>query len=104
MQNGFSTERKSRCAIGHDALALGQPDSAAKIGSPRFAKLTFATFGNVERDDVIACFQRSNVGADFHYGFADNKVDYVALWRGHALVSILAGTSIYVVLMSALPQ
>lgn len=25
------------------------------------------------------------------------------LWRGHALVSILAGTAVYVVLMSALP-
>ena len=50
-------------AIGHEALALGDPDFLAEIGLGVQAIFAFAAFGRVERDDVIADLQRFHAAA-----------------------------------------
>jgi hypothetical protein len=51
-------------AVGHHALALGGADRGAEIGLAAEARLTLAAFGRVERDDVVADFDRGDAGPD----------------------------------------
>ena len=54
MEDGLALVGKAAGAVGHHALALGGADLGAQVGLARKARLTFAAFGRVERDHVIA--------------------------------------------------
>jgi hypothetical protein len=43
------------------------PDRAAEIEAARLAEFTFAAFGNIERNDMIARLDRSYADADLHH-------------------------------------
>ena len=49
---------KAAGAVGHQALSLGGANGGAQVGFARQARRAFAAFGRVQRDDMIAHFQR----------------------------------------------
>ena len=57
-------EREARRAVGHDALALRGADRGAQIGLARQARRAGAAFRRVERDDVVALFDRGDARPD----------------------------------------
>ncbi len=57
--------RESARPIGHQALPLRRPDRLAKVRLWVQAVLTFPTFRGVQRDDMVARFQRFDARAAF---------------------------------------
>ena len=55
---------EARGAVRHHALALRGADRGAEIGAPRETGFALPAFRRVERDDVIADFERRHAGAD----------------------------------------
>src|SRR5690606_9715891 len=57
-------------AVGHQPLALGPPDGRAQVGLAAQARLTLAAFGRVQRDHVVADFDRGDARPhlDHHAG------------------------------------
>ncbi len=54
VEDRLALVREADGAVRHHALALGRSDLGAKVGLARKARLTFAAFGRVQRDHVIA--------------------------------------------------
>src|SRR5205814_1707447 len=63
MVDFLAIEGEARSAVGHDPGALGGADLLAEIGLARETIFALAAFGGVERDDVVALFQRRYAGA-----------------------------------------
>ncbi len=57
-------DREARRAVRHQALALRRADGGAQIGLARQARITFAAFGRIERDDMVALLHGRHAGAD----------------------------------------
>ena len=57
--------REPRRPIGHNAGPLGRADRLTQIGLARLDVRAVWVFGHVERDNVIAGFDRSHTLADF---------------------------------------
>src|SRR5471030_970602 len=85
MQQRLAVEREARSAIRHQPLALRDADLLAVIGLAREAKLAFAAFGRVQRNHVVAYFQRRHAGTDF----LDNAAALVA--KDHRKQSLRIG-------------
>jgi hypothetical protein len=58
---------ETRCAVGHQALALSCAYRGAKVGLARQAGLALAAFGGIQRNDVITRFQGTDAGAGFQH-------------------------------------
>src|SRR6185369_8483096 len=54
VKDGLALVAEAAGAVGHHALALGCADLGAEVGLAAEARLTFAAFGRVERDHVVA--------------------------------------------------
>ena len=67
MEDGFAADRHAAFAVGHQSLTLGGADGRAQIGLAAETGLALATFGNVERDDVVADFEALHVFTHFHH-------------------------------------
>ena len=67
VMDGLAAIRKAAGAVRHQSLALRGADGRAQVGLARGAALALAALRRVERDDVIACFQRPDAGADVHH-------------------------------------
>src|SRR5439155_7845798 len=57
-------ERESTRAVGHDALPLRREERSAEVRPAAETELAVATFGNVERDHVVAGGERRDARAD----------------------------------------
>jgi len=77
---------EARGAVGHDALALGGAHLLAQVGLAGQAELTFAAFGRVERNDVVARLQRRHAFAHFH----DHARAFVAQHGGEQAFGVVA--------------
>ena len=55
-----------RGSVWHESLALSGTHGLTQVGLPRLAELTFAAFGRVERDHIVAGRQARHPWADFH--------------------------------------
>ena len=62
--DGFAAERKTRGAVGHQALALGSADRGAEIGLARKAGRALPAFRRVQRNNVIAFFHTGDAATD----------------------------------------
>ncbi len=62
--NFFAVGREARGAVGHHALALSAADRRTEVGLARQAGRTLPAFRCVERDYVIALFDRRDARAD----------------------------------------
>ncbi|KDC21494.1 hypothetical protein AZ20_1779, partial [Bordetella bronchiseptica E014] len=60
MEQGLAVDREARGAVRHQALALGGADGLAQVGLARQAELALAALGRVERNDMVAFFQRGH--------------------------------------------
>src|SRR5882724_6624962 len=58
--------REAAGAVRHDALALGGADGRAQVGLARQARLALPALGRVERNHVIALFDRGDAGPHVH--------------------------------------
>lgn len=54
------------CAVGHHPFTLGGTHGNAQVGFTALAEQTFATFGGVERNNVIARLDTGNAFAHFN--------------------------------------
>ncbi len=52
--DGLAVVREPRCAVGHQALALGRTNRLAQVGLARGAEAALAAFGRVQGNNVIA--------------------------------------------------
>ena len=64
MKDGLALVAETRGAVRHQALALGGSDRGAEIGLLAEAAFALPAFRRVERDHVIARFDRGDAGAD----------------------------------------
>jgi hypothetical protein len=64
MEHLTAVAGESRGLVRHQSLALGRADRRAEVGTPGQAGFALPAFGRVERNDVVADFQRSHAGAD----------------------------------------
>lgn len=64
MVDFLAIEREAGSAVGHDAGALRRADLLAEVGLPGEAVFALAAFGGVERNDVVAFFQRCHTRSD----------------------------------------
>jgi hypothetical protein len=62
-----AVEREARSTVRHHALALRPTDCGAEVGLARQARRTLSAFGGVERDHVIAGFDRRDAWPDLDY-------------------------------------
>src|SRR5262249_53701877 len=55
-------DREARRAVRHDALPLRRANGGAEVGFPRQAGRAIAALGRVERNDMVAFFDRGHAG------------------------------------------
>src|SRR5262245_12143955 len=55
-------DREARHAVRHDALPLRRANGGAEVGFPRQAGRAIAALGRVERNDMVAFFDRGHAG------------------------------------------
>src|SRR5277367_2045940 len=67
MINRLALVAEARSTVRHHAFALGGANCRAQIGLLAQAAFALAAFGRVERNDVVARFNRGHAGADFAY-------------------------------------
>ena len=60
-------EREARGSVRHHARALGRADLLAQVGLAREAVFALAAFRRVERDHVVARFERTHTRADLDH-------------------------------------
>src|SRR5690606_13610417 len=65
VENGLAAFGETAGAIGHQALALGDPDRLAQVGLAGLTELALAALRGVERNDMIAGFDRGHARAHF---------------------------------------
>ena len=58
MQHWFALVGETTAPVGHQALALGRADRLTQVGLWMEAVVALAAFGGVQRDDVVAYFER----------------------------------------------
>ena len=88
MEYFILADGKPGCAVGHQALALGFADRLAQVGLARKAIFALTAFRRVERDDVVALFQRLDPPAHLD----DNACALVAEDSREQAFRVLAGT------------
>src|SRR3974377_2442638 len=64
VEHRVAVTSESRCAVWHNAFALGSADRGAEIGAARQAGFALPTFWRVERDDVVARLNTNDACAD----------------------------------------
>ncbi len=60
VEHRLAADLEAAGAVGHQPLALRRPDGLAEVGLPGRAVAALATLGRVQRDDVVALFERTD--------------------------------------------
>lgn len=91
---------ETRCAVRHNALALGGTNSSAEVGLAALAELAFTALSGVKGDDMVANLDVVDVGADR----LDDTTSLVTEDNGEGTLGVLAGEGIVVTVKSVHAQ